>query len=315
MAILCIYECHQCGHELSCPHQYIQHFDDRIGRKYGEGSVGWSCYTFSVVTNTTGQEYHAWKLQRWLNALSPRTNPSIVVPSDHMFAGTVFIEITLCNAWGNCGKDYGELTMHEGVAPFADIVGATTVTMTRNEALLLKADIQPMMTYSNTTASGGLPAEMIYSYEVQDITSSTPLSVENVAVNSNYYLIGCLYSGVEFHLHCEAIRYISHGVERALIIIVHVIQPSILAQISGGSVITVSVSGTTTIDASTSYDPDEAPDSATGLRVGSHLGYVWVCAEDAYATLVLLPPPLLPALSLYLPPLVAVVEVGHASFQ
>ena len=203
-----------------------------------------------------------------------------------MFAGTVFIEVTICNNWGNCGKDYGELTMLQGVSLSADIMGANVVTINRNEVLLLQADVQPMMASSNTTAIAGMPAEMSYTYEVRDITSSVPLTFSNIAVNSEYDLKLAAYSLESERVYVVKLSVTSHIWERMSYDYhyVHVIKLSTVAKISGGTVMTVSASDSIKIDASDSVDLDEALGSESGVRSGSHLGYVWVCAEDAYAT-------------------------------
>jgi hypothetical protein len=262
-------------------------FDDSLyfylEESLGVGALGvWDWYQFSVNTNTTGAATAAWKLQRYLNSLSPRVSPHIEVPTDlRQVPGVYAIELTLCNTVGNCGKDYGELTIHQGIMPFADILGRQVRTVYRSSSVLFKSYPQPMKTYDNTTAAGGEVGALEYSWKLKSLGSSTTtwMDITNTASNPVHNLKLAAYTFpsagmylLELTVYCptwDRTNVDSH--------FVHVFQPDIIAMVTGAETRSLVDEGTLTLTASElSYDLDEG---AASSRTGAHLAYAWMCTE------------------------------------
>merc|ERR1711871_916561 len=145
----------------------------------GVGPLGvWQFYRFSVTTNTTGAHNTAYRLQLYLNSLSPTISPAISVPPDlRNIPGVYTLEFLLCNTAGQCDKDYTELTIYGGLLPFADIKGRRTTVMYRNKALLLESHPQAMKTSHNTTAAGGEIFELQYKWRIKNLGANTWMDV------------------------------------------------------------------------------------------------------------------------------------------
>ena len=191
--------------------------------------------------------------------------PPTPVPASIFISGASYvITATLCNFLGKCSADEGYVSVTSTVAPSVSIFGLPTREISRSS---------PLRLYSEAFSPGG--GVLYFQWQVQekgiDLSKQTgwewqvneTLTQASISTNPAVFHIleNTLQIGVFYKIILsvtDAATEISSTAECA----VSLSQGQIVARVLGGVEQTVSFGNTITLDASSSYDEDNALDSS-----------------------------------------------------
>ncbi|EQC28549.1 hypothetical protein SDRG_13627 [Saprolegnia diclina VS20] len=154
--------------------------------------------------------------------------------------------------------------------PVVSIVGPSVMSVQRTQAISIQAAIAP-------TTSGCMAATSAVNYvwtatAVDASTNATvPVRLANTAVDPRYFVLSpnALSTNLNYTLRITAFYASAPAVTSADVVVISVLASPLVAQFAGGSHV-VGALDPITLNASTSYDPDQAD------RV---LQYAWSCLD------------------------------------
>ena len=237
---------------------------------YGSGNKDWASATFQVVIPGGGNASYAAELEAFLSsgavASSSRVDAQVNIPASFLHSGVhLTLVLTLCNGLGACGEAQALVLVLPGTGattPVVTVAGGLYRTIRVNEALLLEAN---MLLTPCMTSIGDLQ----YLWKVS-LSGVTQVQLVSESKQANVFKLPSYALKVQ-SLYDVSLSVVNAATLKGSLTAVQVfVDPGdVHAVIVGGSVRSVRVSSSITLDASLSYDDDSS--DMTGLT------FLWSC--------------------------------------
>jgi hypothetical protein len=236
----------------------------------GSGGRPWSSPQFTAVSS--GGD--AAETEVFLNRNFTFRAPTLVPASTLMSArGTLLITARLCNFLGACAETTKtvEVTTGFGVIPSVTIPGLEQRRVSPKDGLLLSSTAY-VLSCNGTRSSSNLQ----YQWAVQK--DGVTLSAEDFRSDTNdvtkFRVSPYRLRPSSYYVFTLTVTSKLSGLSSAATVRVTVPQSALVAQVRGGTLQSVALGSSITLDASGSYDADEGP---SGDDAG--LSFTWFCVQ------------------------------------
>jgi histone H3/H4 len=242
-----------------------------LGASTGNAGRSWSVVNISV--STTASNSSALRSYLASNSASNFVNP-MVIPHYWLQKGYSFtITAQLCNFLGACSSATSSVSVVNVVQPFVSIVGGPSLTLTANSSLQLTS-----AAYVQACDGSKSTVNLAYAWSVSinNGTSSSAIAVVSKSRDPSKlvlasYVLTPLYS----YTVSLTVTYSSSLVSTVASMTVHVPSSDLIVVIAGGTSQSVRLLSSFTVDASGSYDSDQADNGVVGVT------FIWQCVETS----------------------------------
>jgi hypothetical protein len=242
-----------------------------LGASTGNAGRSWSVVNISVSTTASNSS----ALRSYLASISASNfvNP-VVIPHYWLQKGYSFtITAQLCNFLGACSSATSSVSVVNVVQPFVSIVGGPSLTLTANSSLQLTS-----AAYVQACDGSKSTVNLAYAWSVSinNGTSSSGIVVVSKSRDPSKlvlasYVLTPLYS----YTVSLTVTYSSSLVSTVASMTVHVPASDLIIVVAGGTSQSVRLLSSFTVDASGSYDSDQADNGVIGVT------FIWQCVETS----------------------------------
>jgi hypothetical protein len=227
----------------------------------GSGGRAWSTANVSLTStkalNTSG-------LTAFLAKSTVSGPPRVTIPSGHLSRGYQYtFTVTLCSFLGACGLSSASVSVLNIATPSINIIGGPTFTIRANASLTISSSAY---TVNCDGSKSLLNLQYVWSISLLNGTASTLLSVASVSKDPTKFALQAYrltpqysYSVVLTVTNSLSLKSSSTSV------VVSVLVSDLVLLISGGSQQSVRLTHSFSVDASGSYDSDQAAKGVVGI--------------------------------------------------
>lgn len=229
---------------ISAP-SIISRFDSYVLDFSSSQNSGGRPFKSTIVVHS---DFNSSKVQYFFNRVY-RAFPPTAVPAGTFGAGSVNnVVVTLCNFLGKCGQSSQTLIVTSSPQPIVSIAGSSSLVVTTAAGLTLNGNGKS----GNRSSTGLTFLWAAYENGAQKFNIiSTSKQYYSYKLNPYTLKPGSLYAFILTVLDPVSLLSSTKSVT------VNVVPGVIVAQLSGGKIITLSEGSNTTLDASGSFDTDQ----------------------------------------------------------
>jgi hypothetical protein len=234
-----------------------------IGGSSGSGGRAWSSTNFTVSGTASNVSLVAAYVKSNYKFGSPITVPRSLLQKGYLYT----VSVTVCNFLGACGQATASVSVLNLAVPFASIVGGPTFTATVNSSLQLSSTA-----YVASCDGSKSTLDLQYVWTVANSTSGASLSLTSKSRDPSKFILASYQleslASYTFTLTVTSLSSLKSGSASVSVIAV---QSDLIVVIAGGSERSVRALTSFSVDASASYDSDQANRGSVGLT------YEWEC--------------------------------------
>lgn len=230
----------------------------------GSGGQPWANVTFHISSGAP----NASAVEDYLNSqysFSPPTAVShTLLSKGYMYRATVI----LCNFLGSCGTSSVTVAVLNVIQPTVSIIGSQLQTISRASSLSLSA-----LAYTSDCTGTTSTQFLQYTWGIADDSGMRDTAVSISKDPSKFLLAPYALQTTKTFVVTLTVTQTQSLKSSTASIQVYMQSSPLAAVIAGGSVRSIRILSTVSIDATSSYDPDQ-PDYG-----GSGIAYAWTCSQ------------------------------------
>jgi hypothetical protein len=244
-----------------------------FGSSTGSGGRAWSSVNISLIST---KATNISSLKARLNTLSVAgtagllTTPQLTIAGGLLSKGYLFtFGLSLCNFLGACGSSTASVSVLDQVMPIVSIVGGPTFTVTANSSLTVSSTAR---TVSCDGSQSVLNLQYSWSVYLLNGSSLVAVSVVSKSKDPSKFTIGAYELTPQYSYYVQVMVTNTASLKSSSTsAVVTVPISSLIVVITGGTQQSIRVTESFSVDASGSYDSDQANKGKVGIS------FAWDC--------------------------------------